>query len=138
MKTWLKAYGAALAAMLVIDGIWLGAMIPRFYQPRIAHLMGEQPDVAAALAFYLLYPAGLVTLIVMPGVRVGSALRGIGAQGALFGLVAYGTYDLTNQATLRDWPWSLTVIDMVWGGLLTGAVALISSACAGRRKTVVT
>jgi uncharacterized membrane protein len=81
--------------------------------------------------FYLLYALGVVALAVRPG-QAPRAWRGATLRGALFGLVAYGTYDLTNQATLPHWPWSLTVVDMAWGCVLTGWAATIGAAAANR------
>ena len=115
-------YLACVVAFLAIDAVWLSTMTSRFYQPRLGHLMTAQPKLGVAAAFYLLYVVGVVALAVIPGLREGSLLAAVW-RGAVFGLVAYATYDLTNLATLRDWPVDLTVVDLVWGTTLTGAVA---------------
>ncbi|MCK0208522.1 DUF2177 family protein [Starkeya koreensis] len=116
------SYVSTALVMLVLDALWLGTMTSRLYRPMIGGLMAEQPNMPAAVLFYLLYVAGIVVFAVQPALDTGrwtSALM----LGAFLGLVAYGTYDLTNQATLRDWPALITVIDLAWGTLLTGVAA---------------
>jgi uncharacterized membrane protein len=115
-------YGACTVAFFALDFVWLGTMNSRFYQPRLGHLMAEQPKLGVAAGFYLLYIVGIVALAVVPGLREGNLVAALW-RGALFGLIAYATYDLTNMATLRDWPWQVTVVDMVWGTTLNSAVA---------------
>ena len=110
--------GAAVV-FLTLDAAWLTAMAERLYRPSIGHLMREGFDVVAAAAFYVLYLAGVVFFAVLPSRQVRHALL----RGAFFGLVAYATYDLTNQATLRDWPWHVTFIDLVWGSFVTASAA---------------
>lgn len=111
------AYAAAALAFLALDGVWLTLMGQRLYRPAIGHLMREDFDLAAAAAFYAIYLTGVVVFVVEPAASARSAL----ARGALFGLVAYATYDLTNQATLRGWPWHVTLIDLCWGSFVTAA-----------------
>jgi uncharacterized membrane protein len=100
MKRFLLAYAAALATLLIIDLPWLGIVAQPLYQQGIGHLMAPQFNLPAAIAFYLVYAAGLVYFAVH-GAR---GLRHAALRGALFGFVAYATYDLTNLATLRGWP----------------------------------
>jgi uncharacterized membrane protein len=114
--------------MLAIDGVWLATMSKRFYAARLGSLMTASPRLAPAGVFYLLYALGITLLVAVPAVNDGTALLKVFAYGALLGLVAYGTYDLTNQATLKDWPVVVTVVDLVWGALLTGVVSIISVA----------
>lgn len=117
-------YGACVAAFLAIDVVWLATATSRFYEPRLGDLLAEEPKLGVAAGFYLLYVVGIVALAVVPGVRektVGGALW----RGALFGLIAYATYDLTNLATMRDWPWQITAVDMVWGTAISSAVAVV-------------
>jgi len=119
------AYVATLTAFLALDAVWLSTMAQRLYRPAIGHLM--QPGFAwePALAFYVLYILGLVVFGVMPGVALGrSAIAA--ARCALFGLIAYGTYDLTNQATLRDWPWTVTLADLAWGTLASATAGMLA------------
>src|SRR5690242_5606325 len=119
------AYGATFFVFLALDAVWLTTMADRLYQPAIGHLMRDGFAWQPALAFYLLYVVGLVVFGVMHGVASGRTAAAAG-RSALFGLIAYATYDLTNQATLRDWPWLVTFADLAWGtfaSAVAGAVA---------------
>lgn len=113
-------YAAVLGTILVVDALWLGVIAKSLYREKIGHLMSSEVAWWAAIVFYALYAFGLVMLVVQPGSSVGQVF----AFGALFGLVAYGTYDLTNQAVMRDWPVSLTIIDMAWGSFITALASL--------------
>lgn len=123
----LVAYLAVVAGILVIDGIWLGVVAKRFYAERLGYLMAPDVQWWAAALFYLLFAAGVVFFVVMPLVEGGSLVR-VFLTGAFFGLVAYATYDLTNQALVRSWPATVTIIDLTWGAFLTGVVSVISLA----------
>ena len=116
------AYAATLAVFGVLDAIWLSATYEHLYRPAIGHLMREGFAAVPAALFYALYLLGLVVFAVLPGLTVGRAAAAV-ARGALFGLIAYATYDLTNQATLRDWPWSVTLADLCWGALASAVAA---------------
>ena len=119
------AYAVALLAFLALDAVWLTSMGERLYRPAIGHLMRVGFAWPPAVVFYVLYVLGLVVF----GVAAGLPRRAPGlaaARCALFGLIAYATYDLTNQATLRDWPWSVTLADLAWGtfaSAVAGAIA---------------
>ena len=116
----------ALAAALVfvaMDAGWLALMGPRLYKPVIGELMSGKVEPAPALLFYLVYLAGLMFFAVWPGIRSGDLGRAV-LSAAVLGLVAYGTYDLTNQATLRVWAWKLTIADMAWGAVASGVATL--------------
>jgi uncharacterized membrane protein len=126
MKSFLIAIAAAAATMIAIDSVWLRTMYTRFYQPNIGHLLAEHVKYGPAVAFYAVYLTGLMLLVVMPMLKSGAGWGQVFLMSAVFGVVAYGTYDLTNHATLRDWPWIVTVVDMVWGGLLTGVVGSVA------------
>jgi uncharacterized membrane protein len=126
MNRLVAAYLATAVAMIVLDLLWLGAIAKPLYQQGIGHLMAAQPRLAAAAAFYALYAMGLLVFVIAPQADAPGWGRTL-AMGALFGLVAYATYDLSNLATLRDWPLRLALIDMAWGALLSAA-----SAVAGR------
>ena len=117
---------ATVVVFIVIDGLWLGLVARSFYRRHLGYLMAEKPNWAAAGIFYLLYAIGLTVFAVIPGTDAGSALQGLW-RGALFGLVAYATYDLTNQATVRDWPAIVTGVDLAWGTLLSASVAAIAT-----------
>ena len=125
MMPYIYAWVASAAAFLAADAVWLSQMSSRFYRPAIGELLAAKPNFAAAALFYLLYVTGVLLLAVVPAAEKHS-LAAAATLGALVGLVAYGTYDLTNQATLADWPLRLTLIDMAWGTVLTSLAA-----CAG-------
>ena len=121
-STWRRAgvaYAATLVAFLLLDAVWLTTMAERLYRPAIGHLM--QPGFAwePALLFYALYILGLVVFGVSAGLERGSSSVAA-ARCALFGLIAYATYDLTNQATLQGWPWIVTLADLAWGTVASG------------------
>ena len=119
-------FAATVVVFIVIDGLWLGLVARSFYRRHLGYLMAEKPNWAAAGVFYLLYAIGLTVFAVIPGTDAGSALHALW-RGALFGLVAYATYDLTNHATVRDWPAIVTGVDLAWGTLLSASVAAISA-----------
>jgi uncharacterized membrane protein len=121
-------FALVLLVFLAIDAIWLSIAGQRLYRPAIGHLMREDFSIGPAVLFYLLYVAGLVYFVMLPASRSRDALL----RGALFGLIAYATYDLTNQATLRDWPWQVTLVDLVWGAFVTGTSCAIAHRIAGR------
>jgi len=122
--TIVAGYIATLATFVAADMVWLGLMAPRFYRPILADIALPGVNYAAAAAFYLLYPAGLVIFAIQPGLKAGSMTQAA-SYGALFGFFTYMTYDLTNQSTLRNWTLSLTVVDVLWGTAL-GAVAAVT------------
>lgn len=119
---YLWAFIGSGLAMAALDAIWLTQVGPRLYRPAIGELLADKPDMRAAVAFYLIYVSGIVFLAVSPALRDGSLMRATIA-GAVLGLVAYATYDLTNQATLKVWPLHVTLVDVAWGTLLTAAAA---------------
>jgi len=126
MNTYLISFFSVLVPLLAIDFVWLTLTMKSFYSKQIGHLTATNPVILAAVLFYILYSIGLVFLVVNPAIQGGFSFIKIFLYGALFGLVAYGTYDLTNQATLRDWPVLVTVVDLIWGSLLTGVVSVIA------------
>lgn len=115
-------YAATALTMLVLDGFWLTVATPRLYKPRIGELLADKPSLAPAVVFYLLYVTAIVVLAVLPAFREGGWRRLL-IHAAVFGLVAYATYDLTNQATLKTWSTTITAVDMAWGTLVTTASA---------------
>ena len=115
------AYLTLLVAMAVLDGCWLGFAAKDFYQRGIGHLMAERINVAAALAFYLLYAAGLTIMAVRPMLETGD-WRAAALRGGGLGLFAYMTYDLSNLATLKGVPASFAIVDILWGGVISAAV----------------
>jgi uncharacterized membrane protein len=129
VATYGAAYLACLVIFILIDVAWLSTMVSRFYRPRIGELLCERPRLGPAGAFYLAYPAGVVALAVVPAL---ASERWAGAlvRGALVGALCYGTYNLTNQATLRRWPVALTLVDTGWGACVTAATAVAGLAAA--------
>lgn len=126
MKTVVIGYVFTLLPMLAVDAVWLAVMSKKLYAPRLGSLMAESPRLAPAAVFYALYALGPALLVVWPAVNEGAGYLKVSMLGALLGLVAYGTYDLTNQATLKKWPTVVTAIDLLWGAALTGTVSIIS------------
>jgi uncharacterized membrane protein len=127
----LKLYAIALPVFFAIDMVWLGLVAKNFYAKQIGFLMKADVNWAAAILFYLLFIAGLVVFIITPSLEKNSLTRAIWT-GALFGLVTYATYDLTNLATLKDWPILVTVVDLIWGAVLSLSVSAASFLIAKR------
>lgn len=126
MKTTLIAFFGALLPMLVLDGSWLLVVARQFYNTQIGGLMLDTPKILPILIFYPLYIAGLVFFVILPAIKGDTSYLSIFLTGAFFGLIAYGTYDLTNHATLKDWRLSVTLVDMAWGTFVGGLVSTIS------------
>lgn len=116
-----------LISMALIDGIWLGLVLKRFYVPNIGHLLNDSIAIGPAVIFYLLYGIALNVFVVLPALRNHTGYLHLWLLGLLFGMVTYGTYDLTNQAALKNWPWIVTIVDIAWGSFLVGAVSVIST-----------
>ena len=121
---YIKLYFITFAAFLAIDAVWLALVARTFYRRYLDWLMAANPNWIAALLFYLLFVVGILVFVVIPGVEEGS-LRTTLLRAALFGLIAYATYDLTNLATVKDWPLTVTIVDMLWGTALSTAVAYV-------------
>lgn len=121
--TLLAAYFGAAALFFAVDFIWLGFVAIGFYRSEIGHLLLDKPNMVAAGAFYLFYVVGIVGFAVLPALNANSWVWALVA-GVALGLLAYGTYDFTNLATLKDWSWKVTVVDLIWGGAITGGAAV--------------
>ncbi|MEQ8267630.1 MAG: DUF2177 family protein [Parvibaculum sp.] len=121
--TYLIAYGATALVFFGLDYLWLGTVAKGFYARELGPLMRETPDFAAAGLFYLFYVAGIVFFAVLPALQSGSWKTAL-LYGGLLGLLAYGTYDMTNLATLKGWSVKMVVVDMAWGAALTAMAAL--------------
>lgn len=119
---YLALYAITTAVFFALDFVWLSTATSRIYQPYLGDLLSPKPNLPVAAAFYLVYVVGVLALAVVPGLREG-AIAGALWRGALFGLLAYATYDLTNLATIQGWAWQVSVIDMVWGTTLNTLVA---------------
>ncbi len=113
--------------MILIDSVWLALMLKRFYIPNIGHFLKELMAIWPAVIFYILYGIAMNVFVVLPALKNNTGYLELLPLGLLFGMVTYGTYDLTNQATLKNWPWIVTVVDIAWGSCLAAAVSLIST-----------
>lgn len=122
----IKVYFVSLFVFLDVDLVWLTKIAPNFYKTNIGHLMTERPNLITAGIFYLINILGLVLLVIIPALNKNSSAAAF-LMGALYGLVTYATYDLTNLATLRDWPIKVALVDIAWGILLSSLTAGISS-----------
>jgi uncharacterized membrane protein len=121
----IRLFLIALPTFFVIDMAWLVLVARKFYSEQIGFLM--RPDIgwAAAILFYLLFIAALVIFVIVPAVEKHSWLHAL-IYGAFFGLVTYATYDLTNLATLKDWPVLITIVDLIWGSVLAALISIIT------------
>jgi uncharacterized membrane protein len=123
MAYYLKLYFSTLAVFFAVDMIWLGVISRTFYKKHLGFLMADDINWYAALIFYFLFIAGVLVFVVLPGIKENS-LPIMLIKAALFGLITYATYDLTNLATVKDWPLIITIVDLVWGMVLTSVVSL--------------
>jgi len=129
--SFLKTYGIALGAFFIIDMFWLGLIAKNFYTEQIGFIMRPDVNWPAAIIFYLIFIVGIVVFVVQPALGKKSLAMAIGL-GALFGFITYATYDLTNLATLKDWPLLVTVVDLAWGAFLAGSVSAVTFLIASR------
>lgn len=130
MKSLVIAFATTLVAFTGIDFVWLSRMGDTFYRPAMGDMVLPGFRIAPAVVFYLIFAAGLTWLAVRPALAEGGWTTAF-VQGAVVGFVAYATYDLTNQATLRSWSTALSVVDIAWGTLLSGTAAAIATVVAG-------
>ncbi len=121
ITTFMTLYAISVPLFFMIDMVWLGFVATTFYRTRLGHLLGEV-NWWAAIVFYLIFLVGLTFFATYPAILKQSLMTGA-VFGALFGFFTYATYDLTNLATLRDWPLSVTIVDMLWGTVLGASVA---------------
>jgi len=119
----IKLYLIALPVFLAIDAIWLTLIAKNFYAKQIGYLIAKNPNLWAALIFYLIFIAGLVFFVVTPALDKKMWTHALFA-GLFFGLVTYATYDLTNLATVKDWPLIVTVVDLIWGMFVSATVSV--------------
>lgn len=120
----LQLYLVTLGAFFVIDMIWLGLVARKFYRDQLGFIMAPRVYWPAAIIFYLLFIVGLIFFVTYPSILRESGVFAFFA-GAFFGLICYATYDLTNLATLKDWPLKVTLVDLAWGSVLSGTLTLI-------------
>jgi len=121
----IKLYAIALPVFFAIDMIWLGLVAKDFYRAQIGALMKPDVNWIAAIIFYLIFIAGLVVFVISPAIEKGSWMHAV-FFGALFGLVCYATYDLTNLAVAKDWPLLVTIVDLAWGAVLASSVSVVT------------
>ncbi len=119
----LISYICVLVVFSAVDACWLTLMGPILYRPTLADILAPNVRLAPAIVFYLGYPVGVVMFAVLPGLRTGGASN-VFLSALLFGAIAYGTYDLTNYATLRNWTLQITIIDIAYGALLSGIAGI--------------
>jgi uncharacterized membrane protein len=127
----LKVFLIAFPIFFVIDMAWLILVAKKFYQQQIGFLMKPDINWFAAIIFYLLFIAGLVIFVISPAVKKQSWVHAI-LFGALFGLITYATYDLTNLATMKDWPLLVTLVDLIWGTVLAASISGLTYFIAGK------
>ena len=125
MLGWIAVWAIAAVIMIAIDMVWLIWVGRGFYMQEIGDILLEKPNLPAALAFYVLYSIGVVVIVIAPELEAQSAMRGL-LYGLIFGLVAYGTYDLTNLAVMKGFTTKIALIDMIWGGLITGFTSAVT------------
>lgn len=118
MKLLISATLISALIFLIIDLIWLSFSVKSFYRPNIGHLLLETPVMWAAILFYLIYVIGLAVVIIEPSLDYQNTQKFL-IKAFMFGLVAYGTYNLTNMATIKGWSPNVVFVDMIWGGSLT-------------------
>ena len=121
----IKLYAIALPVFFAIDLLWIGVVAKGFYAKQIGSLLKPDVNWAAAIIFYLRFIVGLVVFVIAPAIEKGSWVNAL-AFGALFGLVCYATYDLTNLALAKDWPLLVTIVDLAWGATVAASVSVIT------------
>lgn len=121
----IKLYLIALPICFVLDFIWLSLIAKNFYHQQIGYIMKDNFNLFAASLFYIFYIAGLVFFVIAPSIAKGSWVQAI-LLGAFLGFIAYSAYDLTNLATLKNWPIAVTVVDILWGMILSGSVSVLT------------
>ncbi len=122
--SFVSLYFIVLPILIVLDALWLSLLHKPFYIKHLGHLMAESVVWWSVGAFYLLYSLGILLLVIKPAVDLGFTPGQVALSGSFLGLIAYGTYELTNKATLKDWSFKVVIIDMLWGAFMTGFVCL--------------
>jgi uncharacterized membrane protein len=126
MKNMLYSWSICFFIIIIIDGIWLSISAPRFYKIHLADIMTADFNYVIAFTFYLLYAFAISYLVIMPHLANGSSALQALVSGAILGMAAYGAYDLTNHATIKNWPAIVTVVDMAWGTFVTAISTAIT------------
>ena len=123
MIYYLKLYLASLVVFFAVDMVWLGLVASSFYKKHLGYLMSPSVNWLAAIIFYLLFIVGILVFVVLPGIKENSLPNTI-LRAVLFGLITYATYDLTNLATIKDWPLIVTLVDLGWGMVLSTIISV--------------
>ncbi|MCL4208073.1 DUF2177 family protein [Patescibacteria group bacterium] len=131
----MKTYLIATIMFFVIDMLWLGIIARDIYNKQIGFLLKTEVNWIAAIIFYLLFIAGLTFFVINPALKQEKTLISTAIMGGFFGLVTYATYDLTNLATLKNWPLSITIIDLIWGTTIGSLVSSITAIVVGKLKS---
>lgn len=126
MKYFFHFWAISLVLILILDSIWFSLTIERLYKPYLGHIISGKFNYYVAAVFYLIYSLGLSYLILAQGLDANHTGIKILCNGFVLGFIAYAAYDLTNQATIESWPVMITVIDILWGGVVTALVSSIS------------
>jgi uncharacterized membrane protein len=129
------SYLVSIVIFVGLDMVWLSTMAPRYYRPILGDIALNGVALGPAAVFYLIYPIGLMIFAILPGLK-SSSLSTAAMYGALFGFFTYATYDFTNQATLRNWSTSLSLIDVAWGTILAAVSATVTAALVLRYSPV--
>lgn len=125
LMKWIIAYVSAFVSFGLLDFLWLRWAGPNFYRPQIGEMLAANFRAVPALVFYVTYIAGMVWFAVRPGLSGDIALATL--NGALLGVVAYATYDLTNQATMKMWSMQVTIADIIWGAVATAVASTVAA-----------
>lgn len=126
MQSPLVLFLIAAAVMTVIDLFWLGIVARKMYRKYIGFLLAPKTNVPAAILFYVIFIIGLVAFVIVPALDATNQVQHAVGYGLLWGLCTYATYDLTNLATVKNWPVTLTIIDLAWGSFISAAVATVT------------
>lgn len=119
---YLRNFIITFLVFLVVDLIWLGFVAKKLYSKHLGYIMADKVNWIAAIVFYVIFIIGLLYFVIMPG----ESLKSVMLTGAFFGFITYATYDLTNLATLKDWPITITIIDLIWGSVLAATTSSVS------------
>lgn len=120
----IAAYLSTLIVFVLVDFVWLSTMAARLYRPILSDILAPGVSLLPAIAFYIIYPVGIVAFAVLPALKSGGISAAV-SYGAMFGFFTYATYDLTNHATLRNWTWQITLLDVVWGSALAAFASAV-------------
>lgn len=126
MKSFVYSWLISLSLILALDSIWFSLTVQRFYKPYLGHIISGDFKYTIAFVFYLLYSFGIIYLVINPSLLLNENVFSVWRKGLVLGLVSYAAYDLTNHATIKNWPTIVTIIDILWGAVLTGTAAAIT------------